>query len=381
MPIVKSISAIPESLTGFSEDELEGLLRVMGEPGYRARQVRQWIYHGLAESFNEMSDLPLALRERLAKEARLHSLTNMREVTGKDSTVKTAFRLAGGNVVEASLMSYRRDSGAPRYTACISTQVGCAIGCPFCATGQQGFERNLTTGEIVDQVLHFARCLRKVTGENERSPTGRSLSNIVFMGMGEPLANYDAVWKAIEILNSPGGFGLGARNLTISTAGLVPQIKRLAGEKLQVGLAVSLHASENRLRNRLVPINRKYPLEELIPACREYSRVSGRRPSFEYVLFRGINDSLAQARSLAELLRGMTCHVNLIPANATGDASFRPPPRESIVAFALELKRLGINATVRQARGQDIDAGCGQLRRRIPAGEKTRHRQDKMMGE
>jgi 23S rRNA (adenine2503-C2)-methyltransferase len=187
------------------------------------------------------------------------------------------------------------------------------------------------------------------------------------MGMGEPLANYDALWQAVEMLNAPGGLGLGARNMTISTSGLVPQIKRLSREKLQVGLAVSLHASDNRLRDRLVPVNRRHPLEQLIPACREYVQATGRRLSFEYILFEGINDSLSQARSLAGLVWGLNCHVNLIPANYTADLSFRPSPRQDVLAFALELKRLHINVTVRQARGKDIRAGCGQLRSRILA--------------
>jgi 23S rRNA (adenine2503-C2)-methyltransferase len=184
------------------------------------------------------------------------------------------------------------------------------------------------------------------------------------MGMGEPLANYDTLWQAIEALNSPNGFGLGARNMTISTAGLVPQIKRLSREKLQVGLAVSLHASDNALRDRLVPVNRKYPLEELIPACREYYRATGRRVSFEYVLFKGINDSLTRARALARLLQGLNCHVNLIPANPTSDRTFQPPSAPVILAFERELRQSHVNATLRQPRGQDIAAGCGQLHSR-----------------
>jgi 23S rRNA (adenine2503-C2)-methyltransferase len=198
--------------------------------------------------------------------------------------------------------------------------------------------------------------------------TANRITNIVFMGMGEPLANYDALRQAIEMLNSPEGFGLGARNMVVSTAGLVPQIKRWSQEKLQVGLAVSLHASDNGLRNQLVPINRKYPLEQLIPACQEYYQTTGRRLSFEYILFNGINDSIAQARSLARLIQGLNGHVNLIPANPTNDPSFRPPPRQAILAFEQELKQCHVNATLRESRGQDIDAGCGQLRGRFLKG-------------
>jgi 23S rRNA (adenine2503-C2)-methyltransferase len=216
------------------------------------------------------------------------------------------------------------------------------------------------------QVLYFASLLRdrpEHTGADGQPLPGR-ISNIVFMGMGEPLANYDNLWQAVETLNSPDCFKLGARNMTISTAGLAPQIKRLAQEKLQVGLAVSLHAPDNALRDRLVPVNRKYPLEQLIPACREYSRLTGRRVSFEYALFNGINASVAHARALAALIHGLNAHVNLIPANKTGNTVYGPPPKRVVLAFENELTRSHINATLREPRGLDIDAGCGQLRGR-----------------
>jgi 23S rRNA (adenine2503-C2)-methyltransferase len=342
-------------------EQLVELMVSLGEPAYRAKQVRSGVYRGLALSFDEMTDLPAVLRRRLAEKARLHSLAPVRLQVGRDGTVKALFALADGATVESALMFFDDDSGGQRVSVCVSTQVGCAVGCPFCATGQQGFTRNLAPAEIIDQVLYFARYLR----DNRRD----RLSNIVFMGMGEPLANYDALMNAIGKLNSPDGFGLGARNMTISTAGMVPQIKRLAREKLQVGLAVSLHAGDNRLRDSLVPLNRKYPLEKLIPACREYFRATGRRVSFEYVVFKGINDSIAQARSLAGLLKGLNCHVNLIPANESPDPAFRPPLRRMVLAFASQLRQLGINTTLRQPRGQDIAAGCGQLRSRYQADE------------
>jgi 23S rRNA (adenine2503-C2)-methyltransferase len=356
----------PACITELTETQLEDLVVSMGEPAYRAKQIRKWLYQDLAFSFEEMTDLPSAFRRRLDGEACLHSLKPAHKATGRDGTIKTLFSLTDGRTVESALMSYRREGSGERATICVSTQVGCAVGCPFCATGQQGFERNLTPGEIIDQVLQMAACLQEQRHEKDNKPekAASSLLNVVFMGMGEPLANYDALWQAIEALNSPEGFGLGARNITISTAGLVPQINRLSREKLQVGLAVSLHASDNRLRDRLVPINRKYPLELLIPACHDYYLATGRRPSFEYVLFDGINDSLAQAGSLAHLLQGLNCHVNLIPTNDTAERSFRPPPRQTILAFEKELQRLHINATLRQPRGLDIDAGCGQLRSR-----------------
>ncbi len=238
---------------------------------------------------------------------------------------------------------------------------------PSAPLASKATTRNLSTSEIIDQVLYYARWLQEYNGEVGNSSSQRTghITNLVFMGMGEPLANYDALWQAIERLNSPQCFGLGARNMVISTAGLVPQIKRLSQEKLQVGLAISLHASDNELRNRLVPINKRYPLEELIPACQEYFKRTGRRLSFEYVLFDSINDSIEHARSLARLLAGLKCHVNLISANCTADRNFRPSAKGTILAFQKELKRWHITCTLRQGRGLDIDAGCGQLRSRF----------------
>ncbi len=354
-------------ITDLSTTQLQELVESLGEPRYRAKQLQYWVYVRLALSFDAMTDLPQDFRQRLARETRLHSLITLHELTGHDGTVKALFALADGKTIESTLMCYPGTEGRTRYTVCVSTQVGCPIGCPFCATGQQGFERNLTQGEIVDQVLYFARYLQDRNGEGENN-AGRPtpcITNIVFMGMGEPLANYDALWQAIEILNSPDGFGLGARNMVVSTAGLVPQIRRSSQERLQVGLAVSLHASDNALRDKLVPLNKKYPLEQLIPACRQYFAATGRRPSFEYVLFDGINDSRLHARSLARLLRGLNCHVNLILANRTADRDFRLSPEPAVLAFERELRRWHIACTIRQPRGQDIDAGCGQLRSRF----------------
>jgi 23S rRNA (adenine2503-C2)-methyltransferase len=358
-------------ISGMTAAELESLVESLGEPGYRGKQLQHWIYRGLAFSFDEMTDLPAAFRQRLAAETRLYSLRPAYEASGQDGTVKVLFKLTDGLTIESALMSYREEGSERRNTVCVSTQAGCAIGCPFCATGQQGFRRNLTPGEIIDQVLYFARHLQKKArkdGKNTSEKTSSRPTNIVFMGMGEPLANYSALLDAIELLNAPEGFGLGARSMVVSTAGLVPQIGRLSREKYQVGLAVSLHASDNKLRDRLVPVNRKYPLEQLIPACREYCRATGRRLSFEYVLLHNINDSTAQAQALAGLLRGLNCHVNLIPANDTGDRSFRAPSRGVVMAFERELRQCGINATLRQPRGQDINAGCGQLRSRSGEG-------------
>jgi 23S rRNA (adenine2503-C2)-methyltransferase len=354
----------PQSFSELTYNQSIKLLESMHEPAYRAGQLTKWVYQNMALDFKEMTDLPSALRQRLSEKIKLHSLEPARLVTGKDGTVKALFKLSDGKTIESALMYYDPDRRGERHTVCVSTQVGCAISCPFCATGQQGFERDLTPGEIIDQALYFARYLQEKARGNGKSKDRKSnhITNVVFMGMGEPLANYANLWKAIETLNSPEGFGLGARNMVISTAGLVPQIKKLAKEKLQVGLAISLHASDNALRDKLVPINRKYPLEQLISACREYNLVAGRRLSFEYILFKGINDSVAQARALAGLIKGLKCHVNLIPANVTTNASFQPPPRKVILAFKEELIHCHVNVTLRERRGQDINAGCGQLR-------------------
>ena len=361
------MAATPICITDLTGSQIQELVTTLGEPNYRARQLQHWVYQGLAISFDEMADLPRHFRQRLAQQIRLHSLNPTHEVIGDDGTTKILFSLADSKTIESTLMPYPNAEGRSRYTVCLSTQVGCPIGCPFCATGQQGFERNLTAGEIIDQVLYFAHRLRdedEKVKNNSASPVSH-ITNLVFMGMGEPLANYDALWQAIETLNSPQSFGLGARHMVVSTAGLVPQIKRLSQEKLQIGLAISLHASENALRNKLVPINKKYPLEQLIPACREYCKIAGRRLSFEYILFEDINDSIHHARSLAQLLTGLSCHVNLIPANGTADQRFRPSTRSTVLAFQRELERLNINCTLRQGRGIDIDAGCGQLRSRF----------------
>jgi len=340
-------------LTDLSYGELEAWVAAQGEPSFRARQLFEWIYRSLAPDFAAMTNLPLAWRQKLAGLAILQSLTPVDAVTSAEGlTTKVLLQLRDGETIESVLMRYEG-----RQSVCVSSQVGCALGCLFCATGQGGFKRNLSAGEIVEQVLFFARQLQ---------PQNLPITNVVLMGMGEPLANYDATWKAITILNDARGFKLGARRFTISTAGMVPGIQRMAQEKLEVGLAVSLHAANDALRNRLVPLNKRYPLAGLIAACREYVERSGRRVSFEYALIQGVNDDLAAARELGQLLRGLLCHVNLIPLNPTAECDYRPSTRERIMAFRRELSGLGIPNTVRLGRGQDIQAGCGQLRSRNP---------------
>jgi len=338
-------------LTDLSYEQLQDWVIGQGEQPYRAQQLFQWIYHSLASDFADMTNLPTHFRRRLADVAQVQALQPLETVTSANGlTSKILFRLRDGETIESVLMFYEG-----RHTACISSQVGCAIGCPFCATGQSGFERNLSAGEIVGQVLYFAGQLR-----GQDTP----ITNVVLMGMGEPLANYDAVLRATRILHDPRGFGLGARRFTISTVGLVPGIKRLAREKLAVGLAVSLHAADDALRDRLVPVNRRYPISGLMEACREYVRHTGRRISFEYVLIDGVNDDAEQARKLGRLLHGLLCHVNLIPLNPTADSEYQPSRRERIQAFRRTLNRMGIANTVRLARGIDVQAGCGQLRSR-----------------
>ena len=246
-----------------------------------------------------------------------------------------------------------------RRTVCVSSQAGCAMACEFCATGQSGFVRDLTAGEIVGQVLHFARRARELGGPPAR------LTNLVFMGQGEPFMNFENVWRAVELIHAPEAFGLGARHVTLSTVGVVPVIRELAGRALQVNLAVSLHAADDQLRSELVPLNRRYPLREVIGACRDYVDRTHRRVSFEYACMGGVNDSLADAARLADLVRGLLCHVNLIPFNRVPGSAFHAPAPGRVAAMAELLNARGIPATIRDTRGQDIDAACGQLRARL----------------
>jgi 23S rRNA (adenine2503-C2)-methyltransferase len=332
--------------------QLADLLAGWGEPPYRANQVWLWLYRRLAGSVDVMTDLPKSLRNRLSAESILDPLEAVEaQESGDGATRKTLFRLRDNLAIEAVLMGYRK-----RHTVCVSTQVGCALGCPFCATGQSGFARNLTIGEIVAQVLHFGRQL--MAG-------GDRVTNVVFMGMGEPLANYRATWTAITRLNDPTGFDLGARHMTISTVGLVPGIRRMAQERLQVGLAVSLHAANDALRDQLVPVNRRYPLARLLEACREYINATGRQITFEYALIAGVNDSSEQALELVGLVKGLLCHINLIPLNPTPGSPHRGSSRATALDFRATLLRQGIPATLRLRRGIDIEAGCGQLRRKV----------------
>jgi 23S rRNA (adenine2503-C2)-methyltransferase len=324
-------------------------MTALGEPSFRANQVWERVYKKFAGSFDEMTDLPKKLRERLKAEMGFSCLEPKIDLLSSDGlTRKILFNLHDNSQVETVLMKYEK-----RRTACISTQAGCGLGCTFCATGQAGLQRNISAGEIVEQVLFFDRMLHKKKD---------SLTNLVFMGMGEPFANYKEVMKSIEILTNPYGYNFGARRITISTVGLVPMMEKFAEEHSQVNLAVSLHAVTDELRDTMLPINKKYPLEKLIPACRDYTKKTNRRISFEWALIDNVNDTPEQAKLLAKLIKGMLCHVNLIPLNPTHRYGGKESRREHIKKFREVLNKSGISNTLRIRRGIDIHAGCGQLR-------------------
>jgi 23S rRNA (adenine2503-C2)-methyltransferase len=332
--------------------ELQSALKEIGEPPFRAKQIRQNLYRGLIDDPEHMTDLPAGLRAELGRAFTFQPLKPVKQIESTNKqTRKFLFQLPDGAPVETVLMLYER-----RRTACISTQSGCAVGCSFCATGQMGIRRCLSAGEIAAQVLRLAGMLKLADTD---------LTNVVLMGMGEPFLNYEAVQSAIRLLASPDGFGFGARRMTISTVGIIPGIRRFTAEKSQVNLAISLHAADDDLRSRLIPVNRTYPLAELFDACDEYIRETNRRLSFEWALIEGVNDAAAQAHHLADRIRKSLqkplVHVNLIPLNPTGKFDGAPSQAERINAFRGVLEAEGIACTVRLARGVDIAAGCGQL--------------------
>ena len=349
-----------------------------GEPPFRAKQLFSWLYQRLVTDFSAMTNLPTTLRSQLAQEASIGPMILRSEQHSKDDrTRKILLELDDGKLVESVLMLYPpiRESSA-RATVCVSTQAGCAFGCTFCATGQMGFDRHLAAGEIVAQVLFFARELRDAPWSAKGLPGSAPIdhvTNIVLMGMGEPLHNYDNVMQALRILNNPDGFNLGARHMTVSTVGLVPAIRKLSQEPLQVNLAISLHAPTDELRSQTMPINKKYPLEELLAACKDYIAATGRQVTFEYVLLAGVNDTSEYAHLLGELLAPLKqfAHVNCIPVNATS-ADYKPPSGVAIRAFRNILFEHGVSNSVRAERGDDIAAACGQLRTRF---EKNRKQQ------
>lgn len=334
--------------------QLEDLLLSWGEPRYRAQQIWRGLYQHLWNDPDQFTQLPLKLRDRLKSEMSFSHLEPVQAIASADGeTRKTLFEMPDNQAIEAVLMRYGKpDSSRQRRTLCISTQAGCAMGCTFCATGQMGFRRNLSSGEIIEQVLYYARIL---------AGFGEQVTNVVLMGMGEPFHNYEATMQAIDRLNDPEGFNFGARRFTISTVGLVPMIRRFANEHRQVNLAISLHAADDELRSSMLPVNKKYPLNELLSACREYVQKTNRRITFEWALIQNVNDSPETARRLGQLLQGLLCHVNVIPLNPTHGFAGRATTRERAQVFREELERTGIPCTIRMRRGIDIQAGCGQL--------------------
>jgi len=329
-------------------EELRDILIDWDEPEYRTQQIWEGLYVQLWSDAESFSSLPLSLREKLAEEFVFNSITVDRSMQSKDGeTLKYLFKLRDEAAIETVLMSY-----SERNTVCISSQVGCAMGCGFCATGNMGFSRNLSTGEIVEQVIRAADQFRT---------QGKKLTNVVFMGMGEPFHNYSAVLKVIDIINDKRGFSLGARRITISTVGLVPGIKKFTGENSQINLAISLHAADDELRTSLMPVNTKYPISVLMEACQEYIDKTHRRISIEWALIDGVNDNADQAHKLVRLIKGKLFHVNLIRLNPVNHYFGNPTGTKRAADFQSILTAAGISCTFRVRRGIDIQAGCGQL--------------------
>lgn len=337
-------------LKDLSLEELETFITGLGKERYRARQIMKWLYRRRASSFEEMTDLAKELRAELGRTARISSLKPLARELSRDGTRKYLFGLEDGNQVESVLIP-----DEDRLTLCISTQAGCAMGCRFCLTGRGGFARDLTSGEILGQILGVAQEL----GADER------VSNCVLMGMGEPLANYERVRKALEIMASDLGLGLSRRRITLSTVGLIPEMQRLFAERVPCKLAVSLNASTQKVRTYLMPTSRKYPLDVLLTACRALPLPPRERITFEYVMIQGVNDAERDAKGLAQILSGIRCKVNLIPLNECAGIDFRRPDERAILRFQKVLMEAGYLTIVRESRGRDISAACGQLRGRI----------------
>ena len=335
-----------KDIKSMTRAELAQELSGLGEPAFRAKQVFSWLHRGAR--FEEMTNLPKALRERLASEYELHLPEVARkQVSARDGTVKYLWRLRDGHCVESVLMRYHHGN-----TVCISSEVGCAMGCAFCASTRGGLVRRLLPSEMLDQVLFT------------QLDSGLPVSNIVLMGIGEPLDNYDNVRRFLTLVNDPEGMNIGMRHISLSTCGLVPGIDRLAEEDLQLTLSVSLHAPDDALRSSLMPVNRRYPIDELLAACKRYFEKTGRRISFEYAMIDGRNDTPEMAQLLIRRLRGLPAHVNLIPLNRIEESPLQPSTRQAVAAFQKALDDAGITATVRRTLGSDIDASCGQLRKK-----------------
>ncbi len=326
--------------------ELEQAFAEKGIQKFRAKQVYEWLHHHLAQSYDEMTNLPKNMRETLCLEFPLiNCKIEKKQVSKQDSTVKYLFTLNGGDFVESVVMKYKYG-----YTICVSSQVGCKMGCAFCASTLGGFKRSLSAGEILSQVYAAQKDI------------GERISHIVLMGMGEPLDNFDNVMRFLSLVTDEKGLNISMRNISLSTCGIVPKIKELLERKLQLTLSISLHAPDDELRNKIMPVNKRYNVDELLGVCRKYVNDTSRRISFEYSMLAGVNDSDECARLLASKLKGMLCHVNLIPVNEVAESPFKPSSPERVKRFTEILNKNGINATVRRKLGSDIDASCGQLR-------------------
>ena len=342
---------MPADIKSMYEEELKEEFAKMGEPAYRAGQVYKWLHEGV-KSFDEMTNISKKLRERLMENCYIsNAAIEKKLISAYDDTKKYLFSFGDGEMVESVLMKYHHG-----YTSCISTQVGCKMGCTFCATGKSGFSRNLTASEMLAQL------------QAEQQDNHIRISNIVLMGMGEPLDNFENVIRFLKLVSSENGMNIGMRHISLSTCGIVPKIYELADMKLQLTLSVSLHAPNDQIRSRTMPVNRKYNIDELLKACQYYVRQTNRRISFEYAMIDGVNDSVANAEELAKRLKGILSHVNLIPVNAVKGTGYEKSKKESIKRFIAVLERAGITATVRRTLGSDINASCGQLRRSVSDG-------------
>ena len=348
-------------LLDLSKPEITVLVSDLGQPAYRANQLYEWLHKKRVDRFDDMSNLPAVMREALAAQAVIGRAGVVRSQQGSDGTVKMLFELSDGQAVESVFMVHRHGN-----SLCVSTQVGCRMGCAFCASTIGGLVRNLTPGEMLAQVY------------GAEAHTHKPVNSIVLMGIGEPLDNLDNVLIFLRLLSDPDGFGMSLRHVSLSTCGMVPQIRVLAEHKLGLTLSVSLHAADDKTRSEIMPVNKAYPIVELMAACDDYFKITGRRISFEYALISGVNDDEAHALSLARLIGRRGCHVNLIPVNKVGEGGFHRSDRMRIQAFCDILQKNHINATVRRELGGDIDAACGQLRRRAMEGDDSlaHHRAD-----
>ncbi len=343
-----------KDIASYSYEELTEEIKQMGEKAFRAKQIYSWLHEKLADSFDEMTDLSKNLRERLASEYEICKMSlAARQISKEDPTEKFLFELADGNMIESVLMKYNYGN-----SVCISSQVGCRMGCRFCASTIDGLERNLRPSEMLRQIYR----IQKMTGER--------VSNVVIMGTGEPLDNYDNFVKFIHMLSDEHGLHISQRNITASTCGIVPNIKRLAEEGLQITLALSLHGSNQEKRRKLMPVANKYELGEVLQACDHYFEKTGRRVTFEYSLVKDVNDSPQDVRELTDLLKKRNCHLNVIPVNPIKERDFQKPDNKNALDFKNKLEKNGINVTIRKERGSDIDGACGQLRRRYASAEK-----------